>query len=222
MRALLVALLLSVPLTAGDKSSLEKAVELFRSVDASTRVAGSQLAERELRKLLAPLLKAMEDDDPEVRRRARRSILSLVPGELKKEKKPQGPAQIQAVRFLARFGRNWAQQPLRARLQWRGVPARQRYIELEQKGLWLMKFLGVTGTTRQQAPLMPGIVVARVRKDSRAERLGLRSSDLIVGINGVAVTDFSDLPRALGDKPDWICIKAVVLRDGKYVRLPKK
>jgi HEAT repeat protein len=89
MRALAVALLLSVPLTAGDKPSLEKAVELFRSPDAGQRAAGSQLAERELRKLLAPLLKAMEDDDPEVRRRARRSILSLVPGEVEKEKKPQ-------------------------------------------------------------------------------------------------------------------------------------
>ena len=41
----------------------------------------NRLAERELRKLLAPLLKAMKGDDPEVRRRARRSILSLVPGD---------------------------------------------------------------------------------------------------------------------------------------------
>ncbi len=89
MRALAVALLLSVPLSAGDESSLEKAVELFKSPDAGQRAAGSQLADRELRKLLAPLLKAMEDDDPEVRRRARRSILSLVPGEVEKEKKPQ-------------------------------------------------------------------------------------------------------------------------------------
>ena len=94
MRALAVALLLSVPLTAGDKSSLEKAVELFKSPDAGERAAGLQLAERELRKLLAPLLKAMEDDDPEVRRRARRSIVSLVPGETNE---PQTEEEILAA-----------------------------------------------------------------------------------------------------------------------------
>ncbi len=58
---------------------------LFRSPDAGTRAAGSQLAERELRRLLAPLLEALKDGDPEVRRRARRSILSLVPGEAVQE-----------------------------------------------------------------------------------------------------------------------------------------
>jgi len=94
MRAMAVALLLSVPLTAGDESSLEKAVELFRSPDAAKRAAGSQLAKRQLRRLLAPLLAAMKDDDPEVRRRARRSIVSLVPGETNE---PQTEEEILAA-----------------------------------------------------------------------------------------------------------------------------
>jgi C-terminal processing protease CtpA/Prc len=218
MRALAVALLLSVPLSAGDEPPLEKAVELFKSPDAGQRTAGSQLAERELRKLLAPLLRAMEDDDPEVRRRARRSILSLVPGEVEKEMKPQGPAQVRAAIRQALFAR-LAAAP-NARVQWKFAPWRP---ELEQRGLRLMEGLGIKGSTRWKAPFMPGVVVTRVRKDSPAARLGLRRGDLIVRIGGKAVTKIRDLPRALGDKPDWTRIKVMVLREGRYVRLfPKK
>jgi hypothetical protein len=218
MRTMAVALLLLAPLSAGDKPALEKAVELFKSPDAGRREAGSQMADRELRKLLAPLLRALEDDDPEVRRRARRSILSLVPGEVEREATPQVTMQARAA-LLAGFGRNWARQAPKARLLWEQA---LRLQGPERQGLRLMKRLGISGTTKRQAPFMPGVLVARVRKDSPAARLGLAPGDLIVRINEVAVTRIGDLPRALGAKPDWTRIKAMVLRAGRYVRLPGK
>jgi S1-C subfamily serine protease len=162
----------------------------------------------------------MEDDDPEVRRRARRSILSLVPGEVEKEKKPQAPAQVRAAILLA-LGRNWPQRP-NARVQRKYEQALWRPMELEQKGLRLMEGFGIKGSTRWKAPFMPGVVVTRARKGSPAARLGLRTGDLIVRVNGVAVTKIRDLPRALGDKPDWSRATVVVLRNGQYVHLPKK
>lgn len=126
MRTLAVALLLSVPLTAGDRSSLEKAVELFKSQDAGQREAGSQLAERELRRLLAPLLKAMEDDDPEMRRRARRSILSLVPGEVEKEK----PTARVRANTVFRFGEI---QPVHVKQ----IPAASQRLGPQRRGMGL-------------------------------------------------------------------------------------
>ena len=47
MRATILALLLCVPLLAGDRSSLAEAVELFKSADAAEREAGSQLAQNQ-------------------------------------------------------------------------------------------------------------------------------------------------------------------------------
>ncbi len=41
--------------------------------------AAQKELDTELRRMLAPLLKAMQDPDPEVRRRAREAILGLVP-----------------------------------------------------------------------------------------------------------------------------------------------
>ena len=153
----------------------------------------------------------MEDDDPEVRRRARRSILSLVPGEAEKEKKPQAPARLPVVIRLA-LAPN-------ARVKIWGDPALWLPMELEQKGLRLMEGFGIKGKTRWQAPFMPGVLVTRVRKDSPAARLGLRTGDLIVRISGVAVTKIRDLPKAIGDKPDWTRIKVSVWRDRQYMRL---
>ena len=68
MRALYLVLLfaLCLPLQAGDPQDLDRAVEMFRSPHPAVRVEGSKVADKELRKLLAPLLKAMEDPDPEV------------------------------------------------------------------------------------------------------------------------------------------------------------
>lgn len=213
MRALAVALLLSVPLTAGDNPSLEKAVELFRSADAGKRAAGSQLAEHELRKLLAPLLKAMEDDDPEVRRRARRSIVSLVP-----EKEPQTLEDIRAA--LVELGAQQNQLLKALALTPQAKLAGRIQAELAQRTSRLLVAFGVSGT--QWVPGKPGFYVFGVRKGGPAERLGLRRGDVILRVNGKDVTTSRDFPAALGDKPDWSSITVTRLRNLEFTRLPKE
>jgi C-terminal processing protease CtpA/Prc len=251
MRTLTVALLLSVPLAAGDEPSLKKAVGLFRSPSPATREAGSQLADRELRRLLAPLLEAMEDRDPEVRRRARRSILSLVPGEVEKEArdaKPQTRARAEFQALLRRRGLNVQRQALKAqqqavahafeRLQKRQADLARKLrleAELTKKVNRLLAGLGLHGAplrierprgaahTARLGLCTTGLLVRRVRKDSPAARLGLRWGDLILRINGEDIAGMRDVSKALRDKPDWSRVTVTVLRNGRDVlRLPKE
>jgi hypothetical protein len=202
MRALAVALLLSVPLTAGDKSSLEKAVELFRSPDAGKREAGSQLAEREVRRLLAPLFKALKEDDPEVRRRARWVLLSLM---------PDGTPESRETRDAA----------IQRRAAWalhRQQQAAAGRADLIRKANQLLAVFGI----RRGASHMTGFRVLRVQRDTQAARLGLRMGDSVFRLNGQAVATVHDVLAALGDKPDWSRITVTVLRDGQFVRLSNK
>jgi len=216
MRTSILALLLCVPLLAGDRSPLAEAVELFRSSDAAEREAGSQRAREHLRQLLEPLLAALHDEDPEVRRRARRAILSLVPGELEKENQGVQPPlqqqlaqlriQLQAQRQLA-----WNQEAL-AKLF-----ARRNKTRDDQGAAALARF-GVTGKTRRQAPLQPGFLVRTVKPGSVAERLGLECGDLIVKLNGRA----SSWTRDFASVKDWKRVRLLVLRGKKYVHLPAR
>jgi hypothetical protein len=252
MRALTVALLLCVPLAAGDEPSLEKAVGLFRSPSPATREAGSQLVDRELRKLLAPLLEAMEDSDPEVRRRARRSILSLVPGEVEKDArdaKPQTQARAVLQALLRQRGLKAQAQALKAgeqqviaraseRLQKLQADLARKFrleAELTKKANRLLAGFGIHGAplrierpreaahTARLGLCTPGLLVQRVRDDSPAARLGLRRGDLILRINGEDIARMRDVSKALGDKPDWSRVTVTVLRNGRDVlRLPKK
>jgi hypothetical protein len=192
MRALAVALLLSVPLTAGDKSSLEKAVELFRSPDAEERWAGSQIAEREVRKFLAPLFRALKDHDPEVRRRARWALLSLTPDETPET-------------------RNAAVERLVARELHRQQQAAQKANRL----------LAGFGIQRWETDGR-GLGVLDVQRGSLAARLGLRIGDSISRLNGQAVATVRGCLAALGDESDWSYVTARVLRDGQFVRLTNK
>ncbi|MHC4165221.1 MAG: PDZ domain-containing protein [Planctomycetota bacterium] len=225
MRALAVALLLSVPLSAGDPSSLEKAVALFRSPDAGKRAVGSQLAERELRGLLAPLLEALKDDDPEVRRRARRSILSLVPGEAEKEEKAEKSVMVAVIglgggaggAFRGRRGFRRLVEVVRAQPQ-PLQPTQKQRADLTRKGERLLAGLGLQWKVQWRAPLMPGFRVHEVEKESQAARLGLRKGDLLVRINGEDVTGMRGVPAAL----DWGRVTVTVYRNARYVRLPQK
>ena len=99
MRALhlVVIITLCLPLQAGDPADLNTAVEMFRSPHPAVRAEGSKIADRELRKLLAPLLKAMEDPDPEVRRRVREAILGLVPHHGREPEREPGLVNANAV-----------------------------------------------------------------------------------------------------------------------------
>ena len=78
MRALAILLLSGSFVLAGDASPLDRAVEKFKSRNPAERDAAQKELDTELRRMLAPLLKAMQDPDPEVRRRARESLLALI------------------------------------------------------------------------------------------------------------------------------------------------
>ncbi|MHC4550300.1 MAG: hypothetical protein ACYTEZ_16135 [Planctomycetota bacterium] len=80
MRTPVLALVLLWAVAGADETSvLRRAVERFRSQDADDRDAASKEVRFEVRRLLAPLLAALEDDDPEVRRRAREALETLLP-----------------------------------------------------------------------------------------------------------------------------------------------
>ncbi|MHC4817641.1 MAG: PDZ domain-containing protein [Planctomycetota bacterium] len=220
MRATILALLLSLPLLAGDRSPLARAVELFESPDAGQREAGSQLAGRELQKLLAPLLAALKHDDPEVRRRARRAILALVPGEVEKEDQRIPPllrqqaAQLRGRQlFLQRFA-----QHQEATAQALAKLAQRRNQARENEGAAALAAFGVSGKTRRRAPLQPGFLVKRVKPKSLAARLGLRTGDIIVNVDGRATS----WPRDFASVEDWKHVRLVVLRGKQYVYLPPR
>ncbi|MHC4958051.1 MAG: hypothetical protein ACYTGN_06710 [Planctomycetota bacterium] len=79
MRRWLPLLFLTPFLVAGEKSMLEVAVERFSSQHLAVRDQGSRDASREVRRLLKPLLVALEHSDPEVRRRARAALRMELP-----------------------------------------------------------------------------------------------------------------------------------------------
>jgi predicted metalloprotease with PDZ domain len=208
MRALAVALLLSVPLSAGDKSSLEEAVELFKSPD----------------------------------RRVRRSILSLVPGEVEKDGRdvqPQTPTHAALLALLQQRGpqrqafkapqlQAFAQR-FKALQQHEATAARKLLLEAEltKKANRLLAAFGIHGARnriklQRGRSYVTGFGVLIVQKDSPAARLGLRKGDLILHLNGQAVARVRDFPTALGDKRGWSRVTASVWRDGQLVRLPKK
>ena len=85
MRIAVLALLLASPLLAGEETRLAQSVEAWRSGNTSERDAASLKAENEMRRLLAPLLEALGDKDPEVRRRAKRTLVKLLPRDAEEE-----------------------------------------------------------------------------------------------------------------------------------------
>ncbi len=216
MRTTVLALLLCVPLLAGEKDPLAKAVQLFESPDAARRDAGSHLAGQRLRELLAPLLEALKHEDPEVRRRARRAILSLVPGELEKEDRRNAPkpqvaqilqARAQLLQQLAR------RQELNAQALAKALADRNR--NRDNQGARALAAFGVTGRVRRRAPLQPGFLVQKVKPGSEAERFGLKAGDIIVQVDGRAAS----WPRDFARIRDWKRVRLLVLRGKKYLHL---
>ncbi|MHC4165218.1 MAG: PDZ domain-containing protein [Planctomycetota bacterium] len=92
--------------------------------------------------------------------------------------------------------------------------------ERRQRASRLLVAFGVRGT--KWLPRKSGFFVQEVRKGSPAERLGLRRGDVIVNVNGRAVTESRDFPAALGDKPDWSRVTVTRLRNGQHMRLTKR
>ncbi len=248
MRALVLALLVVVPSLAADETSLQKAVRLFHSTDVFMREQGSRTADGALRKLLAPLLQALEDKDPEVRRRARRAILGLVPGELEKEQKLAKQPRQQAI-WLARWQLQQVQ-PQRfpfapAKRAWKLAPANQvrvraKFALANQLRLDLVgdlqrvmrreeaksrKLIHQFGLRTQQfngivaQKHSVGFQVVKVTQHSRAARLGLVKGDIVVRVNRTDVKTYKEFAAALGPQKGWDRLRLRILRRGGWLDL---
>jgi C-terminal processing protease CtpA/Prc len=152
-----------------------------------------------------------------VRRRARRAILSLVPGELEKETQPDPDPRFLQQAAQLRF----RQQILQRLAQNQEAVAKLRAQQKKNRdnlGAAALAAFGVTGETRRQAPLQPGLTVRWIRRGSAAQRLGLRPGDLIVKVNGRATSR----PRDFAAVKDWRRVEILVQRNRKYLYLPPR
>ncbi len=210
MRALYLVLLvtLCLPLQAGDPADLNRAVEMFRSPHPAVRAEGSKLADKELRQLLAPLLKAMKDPDPEVRRRVREAVLGLVPDHGREpQKAPLGVNVKQFVKVGWQF--KFPNQPnLVPRVQ---VIPRIRMPKAQRFGLHffqpiganamaLVARLGLVGNFIAVPKRGIGFRVMAVTPNSAAAKAGLIAGDTILTINKQPVNSWANFLKAIGKK----------------------
>jgi len=223
VRAAFLCLVLAIPLLAADPPPFATWIAQWRSDEAATREAASQQADRELRRMLAPLIEAMEDQDPEVRLRARNALLALVPNEPLQEA-PQGMPQAGAL-VLPNGVRNgqilqvWVAQQGQAGVQ--GQPIQLRLGGLQQvpqNGPWqkIQAAQQALGGTLGMHPR--GALVLRVEKGGAAERLGLAKGDVILAVNGKATATLEALADAA--PADWKDARLTIERRGEKLELP--
>lgn len=229
---------LALPILADDPSPLDKAVQLFRSPHAGARTEGTRIADRELRRLLAPLLAAMRDKDPEVRRRAQEVVLALVPYHEREPETQQerqlrilraNQAAIQAIQIrlqgqIAKQVRvpRVVLQPVKqedVRKALEKLQARQWKVpEANQAAKAVQKF-GLDGNFPVLANQMRGLRVTVVTKDSQAAKVGLAVGDTIVAVNGKTPSSFQDILAALHPRRGWSGARLQVLRNGRVLKL---
>ncbi len=247
MRALVLVPLLALWAHADDNTVLKSAVGHFKSRDPIQREAASRKATEEARKLLAPLVEAMEDPDPEVRRRAREAILSLVP---RKHQEPKDTAIHGRTEVFVQpwpnyqrrfFVQKWipGQQKAaekareRARLAAAAVEAARirgtlgrlqaQNFEEKEKELWVK--LGLRGdlvvsVINQRGRRMElSFRVVSVSEESPTARMGVRAGDIIREINGRTLSGRHPFYALLGDKPELTKLK--VIRGAEIVELVK-
>jgi hypothetical protein len=216
MRAMILLLPLAVAF-AGEILPLDKATLLWSSDSAEDRDAGSHFVAIHLRRDLAPLLKALEDNDPEVRRRARTAIESLLPPGPPQPPMPQEAAQQQAgqVVFL-----NGANGQLQGQII---VNARGRLVIAQDGGeMQQLQEKGINGIPaddpllRQHLRLAEGrgFIIHTVQPRSDADRLGLRAFDILLSIDGRPVKQPGEVLKALAARAPSITL----LREGKIVK----
>ena len=245
MRALVLVPLLACLLSADDNDVLDKAVKHFNSRDPAQREAASRAATDAARKALAPLVRAMEDPDPEVRRRARDAILSLVPRKPEEPKaapvqrgvdlflqprvNAQGRVVIQqwfqqraALDARKRAGR-LAEEAVRVRLAL-DVQKRAQDLEKKEKVLWaklgLRGALVVSVVNQRGRRMELSYRISSVAKESPAARLGVRTGDIIREVNGRTLSGRHPFYAILGDNSGG-CKKLKVIRGAKIVELAK-
>jgi hypothetical protein len=222
MRALGFLLLLLLPLSAGEIDDLARAVAKFDSDHAGEREAASQTVRRHLQAALAPLLAALKSDDPEVSRRAREAIASLLP---ERKAEPEASGNVGGNVIIGFGGR--ANQRFRFVVQ-QGKRGNVVFVQggNEKENAALKKY-GLEGYAvddvllRRQLRLAAGrgFAVNKVLRDTAAARLGLKTHDIILSVGGKPVQRADRLLKALGKEETWKGLEMVVLRDGKVVGL---
>ncbi|MCU0707119.1 MAG: Do family serine endopeptidase [Pirellula sp.] len=81
----------------------------------------------------------------------------------------------------------------------------------------------VTPTMAQQLSLpenQKGALVEQVTKGMPAEKAGIRVGDVIVAIDGVAITSDSAMRRAIGETKPGVTVAMKILREGKTMEIP--
>ncbi len=231
MRALYLVVLITLclPLQAGDPADLRQAVEMFRSPHPAVRAEGTKIADRELRKLLAPLLKAMKDPDPEVRRRVREAILGLVPHHGREPETQKAPAnrpalvQFQAIKFF-QLQVNKRMPPLfQMPLQQKNLfYVYTQFVTQNQKAAKVVGKFGVTGKFVKVANAVRGLRVDQVRKGSAAEQAGILKGDTILSVNGTALLSYEVFVKALDPRRGWSGAKLKVMRGARIFQITVK
>ena len=187
------------------------------------RAEGSKIADRELRKLLAPLLKAMEDPDPEVRRRVREAILGLVPHHGREPEWEPGLVNARAFIKWAKFvnkGQLIIQNKNNAAMGI-GILGVIQNKNVQKAAKVVGKF-GVTGKLIKIVNAgFRGLRVNRVLKGSAAEQAGLLKGDTILSVNGTAFT-FEVFLKALDPRRGWSGVKLRVMRGARIFEITVK
>jgi serine protease Do len=99
--------------------------------------------------------------------------------------------------------------------------------ELRQKGRidrgWLgVQIQEVTPEIAQSLgmPKEKGALVARIEPNSPAAKAGLKTGDVVVGVNGTSVDRLKDLPRLVAEQPAGQKVDLAILRGGRSVAVP--
>jgi len=224
MRALGFLLLLLLPLSAGETDDLARAVAKFSSDDAGEREAASQAVRKHVQAELAPLLAALESNDPEVSRRAREAIASLLPEKKKAEREASGNA---GGNVIVGVGGARAVQNFRFILQGNRKGQVVFMQGGDEKQITALRRYGVEGyaidelLVRRQLQLADGrgFGVTRVLPGTAAARIGLQTNDVVLSVRGRPVLGPDQVLKALGEKETWNGLDMRIVRAGKLVTL---
>lgn len=212
MRALILLLPISLAL-AGPPAPLADAVKQWASDSAEERNFGSRAVAEHLARELEPVVSAMTSPDPEVRRRARSALESLLPP------RPPEPPLAEPVQWGRILVNNGGQQQLRLRVNQQG----QMVIMQDQGEMQQLQAKGIAGAPvddpvmRDQLGLAEGrgFAVTAVTPRSQAERLGVRALDVLISIDGRPVMQAAEVLKGFDARSPEIKL----LRRGKLVTL---
>ncbi len=225
MRTTLLALALALPILASDRPLLERAVELFRSDSPKDREDGSRIAKIFVETSLRPLVDALEDADPEVRRRAREAVVSVLADRSDLPEAAQPQSDVWALGgpvIINQRGIGGA----RVRLQVFNN-GNLMIDESDQAGHALNQVIGIQGVPAADGALRTqlrlaegrGFLVTSLDENARGAKLGLALHDIVTTINGRPVFEAQDLVTALGEDPDWERLVIALIREGEPIRL---